>query len=142
MCVSPFAATPFIKMILLLAGNAPLVTPKAMPPAAPVQMAVPRPSAPDRLTISQPYAVPTTPISVSQSVGRAGIRTEMSAAKPSEICKLSITRYFSFASAFVFSYFYILIDINIFFLGMLFSDTVLQFRRKSLARFLEKCKER
>lgn len=76
---------------MLLAGNAPLMTPKAMPPAAPVQVAVPRPSAPDRLTISQPYAatqhrsspVPVTPISVSQSAGRAGIRTETSTAKPS-----------------------------------------------------------
>ncbi|KAL1568335.1 protein TIFY 6B-like isoform X2 [Salvia divinorum] len=125
--------------IMLLAGNEPLATPKAMPPAAPVQVAVPRPSVPDRLTISQPYAatphrsspVPMTPISVSQPVGRAGIRTETSAAKPSgarmsppinaePLKSVTPLRSASFLSP----------------------DTVPQFRRKSLARFLEKRKER
>ncbi|XP_047944403.1 protein TIFY 6B-like isoform X1 [Salvia hispanica] len=124
--------------IMLLAGNAPLVTPKAMPPAAPVQVAVPRPSAPERLTISQPYAatphrsspVPMTPISISPSAGQAGIRTETTAAKPSgarmspPINAEPLKSVTPLGSA-----------------SFLSPDTVPQFRRKSLARFLEKRKE-
>ncbi|XP_042017324.1 protein TIFY 6B-like [Salvia splendens] len=125
--------------IMLLAGNAPPVAPKATPSASHIQAAVPRSSVSERLTISQPYAttprlsspVPVTPISNSPSLGWAGLRTEASAARPSgsrmsppinaePLKTVTPPGSVSFISA----------------------DTVPQFRRKSLARFLEKRKER
>ncbi|XP_042013694.1 protein TIFY 6B-like isoform X2 [Salvia splendens] len=125
--------------IMLLAGNAPPVTPKATPSASHIQAAIPRSSVPERLTISQPYAttprlsspVPVTPISTSPALGWAALRTEASAARPSgsrmsppinaePLKTVTPPGSVSFISA----------------------DTVPQFRRKSLARFLEKRKER
>nr|QIQ55983.1 jasmonate ZIM-domain protein 3 [Nepeta rtanjensis] len=147
--------------IMLLAGNGPpLMTPKATPSpspaaAAPVKAGMPRSSSVlDRLTINQAYAttprhsspVPTprrsspvpvtTPISVSQS---AGIMAETSTARPSgvhlsppivaeplrTISPQPLRTISPLGSA-----------------CFLTSDTVPQFRRKSLARFLEKRKER
>ncbi|XP_057804193.1 protein TIFY 6B-like [Salvia miltiorrhiza] len=114
--------------IMLLAGNAHSVAPKATPPAVPVQAAMPRCSVPDRLTINQSYAttprrsspVPMTPISVSQCANKpSGAR--MSPPINAEPLKTVIP----LGSA-----------------SFLSSDTVPQFRKKSLARFLEKRKER
>lgn len=80
---------------MLLAGNAPSLTPKTTAPPAPVHAPMPRSSVPDRLTISQPQPfattphrsspVPMTPISIPQSGGRTSIRTETSIAKPSGV---------------------------------------------------------
>lgn len=79
--------------IMLLAGNGPPMTPKATAPVPPVQTSMPRSSVLDRLTISQPYVttphrsspVQVTPISISQSAGRTGIKTDTSTAKPSGV---------------------------------------------------------
>ncbi|KAH6815839.1 hypothetical protein C2S53_005613 [Perilla frutescens var. hirtella] len=125
--------------IMLLAGNGPLKTPKATPHAAPVQAAMPRSSVLDGLAISQPYGtaphrsspIPVTPISFSQSAGRASIKTETNATKPSGVLVSSpniaepLKTVNPLGSA-----------------SFLSSGTVPQFRRKSLARFLEKRKER
>lgn len=125
--------------IMLLAGNGPPMTPKATAPVLPVHTSMPRSSVLDRLTISQPYVttphrsspVQVTPISISQSAGRTGIKTDTSTAKPSGVLVSSpiiaepLKSVHPLGSA-----------------NFLSSGTVPQFRRKSLARFLEKRKER
>nr|QZL14042.1 jasmonate ZIM-domain protein 3 [Mentha canadensis] len=124
--------------IMLLAGNFPSTTPKPTPATAPVQAAMPRSSVPERQTVPQPATtprrsspVPVGPISISPSSVRAGMRAETNAAKQSGIGLSSPINAEPLKSVMP------LRSAN-----FLSSDTVPQFRRKSLARFLEKRKER
>ncbi|XP_011072018.1 protein TIFY 6B isoform X1 [Sesamum indicum] len=127
--------------IMLLAGNGPPLTSNATPAAAPVQASVPRSSVLDGFVISQPYGttphhpspVPVTSINVSQSAVRSGNNNDAAAAKPAGviISSSTIAQPLKAANS--------LGSVSATFLS---SDTVPQFRRKSLARFLEKRKER
>ncbi|KAK6153243.1 hypothetical protein DH2020_012882 [Rehmannia glutinosa] len=125
--------------IMLLAGNCPL-TSSATVPSAPVQASVPRSSVLDGFVISQPYGTtvhhsgPTaiTSISVSHSAGWSGSINATSASNQggvlvtsNKVEPLKVVNSLGSVSA-----------------SYLPSGTVPQFRRKSLARFLEKRKER
>lgn len=126
--------------IMLLAGNGPPTTSSMTVPAVPVQASVPKSSVLDGFVVSQPYgatalrSIPTaiTSISVSQSAVRSATINDTTASKPGGIL-VSSNKVESLkvanSQASTSSHF-------------LPSGTVPQFRRKSLARFLEKRKER
>ncbi|KAL0318648.1 UNVERIFIED_CONTAM: Retrovirus-related Pol polyprotein from transposon RE2 [Sesamum angustifolium] len=127
--------------IMLLAGNGPPLTSNATPAAAPVQASMPRSSVLDGFVVSQPYGttphrpspVSVTSINVSQSAARSGNNNDAVAAKPAGVIVSSSTIAQPLKAA------NSLGSVSATFLS---SDTVPQFRRKSLARFLEKRKER
>ncbi|KAK4428155.1 protein TIFY 6B [Sesamum alatum] len=125
--------------IMLLAGNGPPLTSNATPAAAPVQASVPRSSVLDGFVVSQPYGttphrpspVPVTSINVTAA--RSGNNNDAVAAKPAGaiVSSSTVARPLKVANS--------LGPVSATFLS---SCTVPQFRRKSLARFLEKRKER
>ncbi|KAI3454354.1 hypothetical protein Pfo_011017 [Paulownia fortunei] len=127
--------------IMLLAGNGPPTTSSATPPAAPVQASMPRSSVLDGFVVSQPYGTtphrssptPVTSISVSQSAGRSGTNNDMTAAQPVGVLV---------SSSNIASPLKVVNSLGSVPANFLSPDTVPQFRRKSLARFLEKRKER
>ncbi|KAL0441166.1 UNVERIFIED_CONTAM: protein TIFY 6B [Sesamum radiatum] len=127
--------------IMLLAGNGPPLTSNVTPAAAPVQASMPRSSVLDGFVVSQPYGttphrpspVSVTSINVSQSAARSGNNNDAVAAKPAGVIVSSSTIAQPLKAA------NSLGSVSATFLS---SDTVPQFRRKSLARFLEKRKER
>ncbi|KAK4394899.1 protein TIFY 6B [Sesamum angolense] len=127
--------------IMLLAGNGPPLTSNATPAAAPVQASMPRSSVLDGFVVSQPYGttphrpspVSVTSINVSQSAARSGNNNDAVAAKPAGVIVSSSTIAQPLKAA------NSLGSVSATFLS---SDTVPQFRRKSLAQFLEKRKER
>lgn len=122
--------------IMLLAGNGPPTTSNA----APVQASAPRPSILESFAVSHPYGATThrlspaakTSISISQSVGWLGAVNDTTASKQGSILvstnKVEPVKVVSSPGSFSAAF--------------LPSSTVPQFRRKSLARFLEKRKER
>ncbi|KAL0385202.1 UNVERIFIED_CONTAM: protein TIFY 6B [Sesamum radiatum] len=126
--------------IMLLAGNGPPANSSITVPAVPVQASVPKSSVLDGFVVSQPYgttalrSIPTsiTSISVSQSAVRSSTINDTTASKPggvlvssNKVEPLKVVNSQAPASS-----------------NFLPSGTVPQFRRKSLARFLEKRKER
>ncbi|KAG8388512.1 hypothetical protein BUALT_Bualt02G0133300 [Buddleja alternifolia] len=143
-CVYDNISAEKAQAIMLLAGNGPptktSITP---PPAPPVQASIPsRPSILESFTVSHPYnttphrSAPTivTSISGSQYAGRSCTNNDTPIVKPGVAIRSSnnieprkvvnLPGFVSSSSTFV------------------SSGTVPQFRRKSLARFLEKRKER
>ncbi|KAI3464183.1 hypothetical protein Pfo_020846 [Paulownia fortunei] len=126
--------------IMLLAGNGPVMTSSATVPAAPVQASVPRSSVLDGFVVSQPYGAtphrssPTalTSISVSKSAGWSGSINDTTTSKHGNILvssnKVEPLKVVNLPGSVSATY--------------VPSSTVPQFRRKSLARFLEKRKER
>ncbi|KAG8378674.1 hypothetical protein BUALT_Bualt07G0009900 [Buddleja alternifolia] len=125
--------------IMLLAGNAPSMTPTPTPSAAPVQISIPRSSFLDNIVVSQTYGstpprsspVPKTSIGISQPAGRSSTNNNTTSVKPVVISSSNIAQPLKLANS--------LGSVSGNFLS---SGTVPQFRRKSLARFLEKRKER
>ncbi|CAA0818105.1 Protein TIFY 6B [Striga hermonthica] len=160
-CVYDNVAPEKAQAIMLLAGNGPPATPSTTPPPPPVQKSIP-PATPsttpppppvqktipmhnvvDRFFMGQPYCpppnrsspVPVNPISVARPVVRPiSVNNDASVAKPSAVTIVPsspnpepvkvVNSIASIAST------------------TITPDAVPQFRRKSLARFLEKRKER
>lgn len=140
-CVYDNVSADKAQAIMLLAGNGPPTTSNATAPAAPVQISTPRPSILESFVVNHPYGSTThrsspaakTSISLTQSIGWPGaISSELTASKQGGILvssnKVEPMKIVNSPG-----------PVSAMFLP---SSTVPQFRRKSLARFLEKRKER
>nr|ATB56304.1 TIFY6B [Salvia miltiorrhiza] len=140
-CVYDNVSADKAQAIMLLAGNGPPVASSAPAPAAPVQASAPRPSILESYVVNHPYGggashrlSPAAKATggVSQSMGWAGAISEMNASKQGGVLvsssKVEPLRVVSSPAPVSASFSP--------------SSSVPQFRRKSLARFLEKRKER
>ncbi|XP_073140376.1 protein TIFY 6B-like isoform X2 [Henckelia pumila] len=122
--------------IMLLAGNGPTTPSSTTVPVAPVQAPMPQSSVLDGLVVSQPYGsnpyhsgrIPITALSMSHSTinNRTTLNPGVTLPSSSRIEPKNVINSFGSDPA----------------SATLLSSTVPQFRRKSLARFLEKRKER
>ncbi|XP_073294343.1 protein TIFY 6B-like isoform X1 [Primulina huaijiensis] len=125
--------------IMLLAGNGPPTPSSTTLPVTPVQASMPRSSVFDGFIMSQPYGstpyhsgpIPITALSISHSAGgsainRTTVNPGVTLPSSSKIGPVKVLNSLGTDPA----------------SATLLSSTVPQFRRKSLARFLEKRKER